>query len=87
MPHTKSAAKELRKSKKRRIQNSAYIKKVRSLTKELRKFISEGKKSEAKALIPKVHQALDKAAKGDVIKKNTASRRKSRLTIAVSKIK
>jgi small subunit ribosomal protein S20 len=37
-------------------------------------------KAEAKKLLSKAYQAIDKAAKRGVIKKNTASRRKSRLS-------
>jgi len=35
---------------------------------------------EAKNLLPQVYKILDKAAKTNLIKKNTASRRKSRIT-------
>ena len=37
------------------------------------------KKEEAKKLIPALYKAIDKAAKRGVIKKRTASRKKSRL--------
>ena len=40
----------------------------------------EKKSAEAKKLLPEIYKALDKAAKVGVIKKNNASRRKSRLT-------
>ena len=43
------------------------------------------KDKEAEALLPKLYQALDKAAKIGVIKKNEASRKKSRLTRFVAK--
>jgi len=42
---------------------------------------------EAKKLLPKLYKALDKAAKVGLIKKNTASRKKSRLTKLVLKTK
>jgi ribosomal protein S20 len=35
--------------------------------------------------LPQIYKALDKAAKVGVIKKNTASRKKSRLTIFFNK--
>ena len=37
-------------------------------------------KTEAEKLLPKAYQAIDKAAKRGIIKKNTAARKKSRLT-------
>lgn len=86
MPITKSAQKALRQSKKRRQKNVTYLNKMRILVKENKKLISEGKTKEATALLPKVYKALDKAAKENIIKKNTASRYKSRITKAVSKI-
>ena len=43
------------------------------------------KEYEAKKLLPAIYQALDKAAKVGVIKKNNASRRKSRLTKLIDK--
>lgn len=40
---------------------------------------------EAKKLLPQVYKVLDKAAKIGLIKKNTASRNKSRITKLISK--
>lgn len=50
------------------------------LTKEVRKLAAGGKKAEARALLPKAAQAIDKAAKRGVIKANAAARKKSRLS-------
>ena len=43
------------------------------------------KNEEAKKILPAIYAALDKAAKVGVIKKNNASRRKSRLTKIIDK--
>jgi len=86
MPIIKSEIKSLRQNKKRRARNLTYLKKMRLLLKEESKLISDGKKEDAKALLPKIYKALDKAAKENVIKKNTAARRKSRITLKVQKI-
>ncbi len=40
---------------------------------------------EAKKLLPQVYKLLDKAAKADLIKKNTATRKKSRITKLINK--
>jgi small subunit ribosomal protein S20 len=47
--------------------------------KDIEKLIAEKKLSEAEKLVPKAYQALDKAAKTGVMKKNAAARKKSRL--------
>jgi len=85
MPITKSAKKALRQNIKRKKENLKRKNKIKSLTKELKKFLAEDKKEEAGKLLPQVYKALDKAAKKNTIKKNTASRKKSRLTKLVKK--
>ncbi len=85
MPITASAKKALRQNSKRKKENLKRKNKIKSLTKELKKFLAENKKDEAGKLLPQVYKALDKAAKKNTIKKNTASRKKSRLTKLVKK--
>ena len=87
MPITKSAKKSLRQSRKRRLFNLRRIKKMRSLVKQVRDLLKEKKREEALKILPQVYKAIDKAAKRGVIKKNTASRKKSRLTKAIERIK
>jgi small subunit ribosomal protein S20 len=85
MAITKSAKKAARQSLKRKAQNSEYKNKIKVLVKEFRSLVLEKKLDDAKKLLPKIYQALDKAAKVNVLKKNTASRRKSRFTKLVDK--
>lgn len=77
MPITKSAKKALRQNKTRRIRNVRKIVAYKALVKDFRKLVAENKKDEAQKMLPKVYQALDKAAKSGVIKKNKASHLKS----------
>jgi len=84
MPITKSAQKSIRQDEKRRTLNRMYKKKMKDLIKKVRTLVEEGKKEEAKVLLPQIYKVLDKSAKTNVIKKNTASRKKSRLTKLVS---
>lgn len=86
MPQTQSAKKALRQSEKKRAINYQYKKKMRDLMKNLRILIKDGKKDQAEKILPDVYKAIDKAAKKDIIKKGNASRKKSRLTVAVNKI-
>lgn len=60
---------------------------MKSLLKKIREFIGANKKEESLKLLSQAYQALDKAAKRGIIKKNTASRKKSRLSKAIKKIK
>lgn len=53
--------------------------------KEIKMLASQKKVTEATALLPKVYQILDKTAKVGVIKKNTASRKKSRISKLIQK--
>jgi small subunit ribosomal protein S20 len=85
MPITKSAKKALRQSKRRRVRNLQKMRKLKSLLKEVRILVSQGKKDEAKKLLPKIYKSLDKAAKTGLIKKNTSSRKKSRMTKLIIK--
>jgi small subunit ribosomal protein S20 len=86
MPQTQSAKKALRQSEKKRIINYQYKRKMRDLVKNLRVLIKDSKKDQAEKILPDVYKAIDKAAKKDIIKKGNASRKKSRLTVAINKI-
>ena len=85
MPITKSAKKALRQNLRRRKRNLLYKKKMKGLIKEVRTLVSEKKIEEAKKLLPGVYKILDKTAKVGIIKKNTAARKKSRITNLVNK--
>ncbi len=85
MAITKSAKKAIRQNKRRRVYNLVYLNKMKSLLKEARALVLQKKIQEAKELLPKVYQILDKATKVGVIKKNTASRKKSRIANLIEK--
>ncbi len=85
MAITKSAKKAIRQSARRKEQNLVYKNKIKKLVKEAHSLILAKKQTEAIKLLPNIYSALDKAAKVGVIKKNNASRRKSRLTKMLEK--
>jgi len=85
MPVIKSAKKALRKSKKRKAVNVAKNRKLKSLLKKAQTLVAGKKTEEAKKLLPQIYKILDKAAKTKLIKKNTASRKKSRITRLIAK--
>ncbi len=53
---------------------------VKKVTKQMRLHLASGEKEQARALIPQLAKAADKAAKGHAFHKNKASRIKSRWT-------
>ena len=79
MPISASAKKSLRVSDRKRVINDARRKTMRETVKFVVKLAGEDK-AEAKKKLAEAYKALDKAVKRGVIKKNTASRKKSRLS-------
>jgi len=86
MSITKSAQKALRQNKRRRARNIKQSRSFKDEIKSLKKLAAKKDKKGANEILPKVYKALDKAVKTNLIKKNTASRMKSRLTRTVNKL-
>ncbi|MDB5254190.1 MAG: ribosomal protein small subunit ribosomal protein [Parcubacteria group bacterium] len=86
MPITRSAKKALRTSDTKREFNIARKNKVDRALKSIKKSIKEGSKSDAMKALRDVQKALDKAVKGNTLNKNTASRKKSRLSKMIKKL-
>ncbi|KKR89248.1 MAG: 30S ribosomal protein S20 [Candidatus Wolfebacteria bacterium GW2011_GWA2_42_10] len=80
MPIVKSAKKALRQNIRRRKQNVKRKNELKSVIKNYKKLVVDGKKEEAKTYLSQVYKKLDKSAKADLIKKNKAARLKSRLS-------
>ncbi len=83
MAITSSAKKAHRASLKKRVFNVRRKRVLLDTTKTARKAIVAGGKLTAESL-SKAYQAIDKAAKRGIIKKNTAARKKSRLARALA---
>ncbi len=79
MPITKSAKKAVRGSARKRVFNERNKRAMKEAIKKVEKTVNSDKKDAAK-LLSEAYAAIDKAAKRGVIKKNTAVRKKSRLT-------
>ena len=86
MPIIKSAKKALRGSKRKHVFNLRRNKTMKETVQEVKKLTVAKSKKEAEALLPKMYQAIDKAAKRGIIKKNTADRKKSRIVKMIKKI-
>ena len=79
MPITASAKKALRQNVRRRARNLQKKEAYKKVVAGYKKLVTSKNSAEAKKMLPAVYQALDKAAKTNVIAKNKASRLKSRL--------
>lgn len=79
MPNKLAAIKRLRQDKKKHLYNKGILAELRTLAKKARTLITSKKRDEADIVLKQLESKLDKAAKINVIKKNNASRRISRL--------
>jgi small subunit ribosomal protein S20 len=79
MPNTKSAERRMRSSARKQENNRSVKSRVRTLEKSYTSLLATGKKDEAVTALRQLTSALDKAAKGGVVHRATASRKKSRL--------
>ncbi len=86
MPITTSAKKALRSSARKRVYNLARKDNVTNALKQFKKLIAEKNKEEAKKALSLVYKALDKASKSGLLKKNTVSRKKSRLALSLKRL-
>ena len=84
---TKSAAQAYRQIIKRRAANIKKKDELRKVINNYKKLIISGNLESAKKELPNVYKKLDKSAKVNLIKKNKASRLKSRLTALLNKKK
>ena len=79
MANIKSAKKEIRKSKKRREQNSNERSRLRTFDKKIRQLLSEKKLEEAGKEYKVFSSYLDRAGKKNLSHPKQADRRKSRM--------
>jgi small subunit ribosomal protein S20 len=80
MPVTRTAKKALRQNRARYTKNAAQKAELAKVVKNYKKLVAAKNLDEAAKQLSLVYQKLDKAAKTHLIKKNTASRLKSRLS-------
>ena len=80
MPQKRAAFKEIRKSKKRHKRNVRITSELKTLTKKFNLLLTERKFDQAKEFLRGTSSKLDKAVTKGIIRKNTASRKISRLS-------
>ena len=86
MPNTKSAIQRVRRVNKQTSVNRIRKSKYKSIIKEISLLITAKKKEEAVKLLPKFNSQLMKIAKVGIIKRQTVSRKISRLTKKINKL-
>ncbi|MBN2097203.1 MAG: 30S ribosomal protein S20 [Candidatus Omnitrophica bacterium] len=86
MPIKQSAIKELRKAKKRHLKNIRVISELKTLNKQFIELVNKKEIEQAKKTLKVLVSKLDKAALKQIIRKNKASRKKSRLMRQLKKI-
>ena len=80
LPQRRNAIKALRQNKERHLHNLDVKTDLKKTIKKLLVEIREKKNDDATKTLRVVHKKIDKAAKRNLIHKNTAARRKARFT-------
>jgi small subunit ribosomal protein S20 len=85
MPITQSAKKAIRQGEKKRVYNLRRKNKVDDVIRKINKLVTAKKTKEAREMLATAYKAIDKAAKGNTLKKGTADRMKSRLSAFIKR--
>jgi small subunit ribosomal protein S20 len=80
----KSTIKRARQAEKRHLRNKAVLSSVKGAVKKVLTAVDEKKPKEARALLREATSALSQAVTKGALKRNTASRRISRLALKVN---
>ncbi len=87
MPNIKSAEKRVRIIEKKTMQNNMIKTGYKTITKKFEKAVADKNINEAESLLSEASKKIDQACTKGVIKKNTASRKKSRLSKMLNELK
>lgn len=87
MPILRSALKQLRKDHKRHLRNQAIHSELKTLTKRFLGLLKAQKWDEAASLMRLVAKKYDSAASKGMLHRNTAARKKSRLTLQLNRVR
>ena len=86
MANIKSAKKRVLTAEKNRLRNTAFKTSIKTAVKKVLELAKAEDKEALNTAMSKVYQLCDKAVSKGILHKNTAARKKSRLTIAVNKL-
>jgi small subunit ribosomal protein S20 len=80
----KSTIRRARQAERRRERNRATMNTVKTLVKKVQSAVADKKVEDARSLLREAASAIGKAVSKGAVKRNTASRRISRLTLHVN---
>ena len=86
MANIKSAKKRVLVAEKNRIRNVAFKSSIKTAIKTALSFAKQKDEASLKPAMSKAYQLCDKAVSKGILHKNTAARKKSRLSLAVNKL-
>jgi small subunit ribosomal protein S20 len=86
LPQRRSGIKDLRKNHTNRMRNLDVKTELKKTIKKFLVSVTSNNKPEAETQLKVVYKKLDKAAKRNLIHKNTAARRKSRFSTMANKL-
>jgi len=86
MANTVSALKRVRVAERRTAVNRVRRSRLRHQIRAMRRLLESKDAKAATALVPQTFSLIDRSAKLGIIKKNTAARYKSRLTLRLRKL-
>ena len=86
MPNTKSAIRRTKKTQVQTTINKIRKSKYRAAIKKMSTYLETGKMKEAKGYLPKFYSQLMKTSKTGTVKKETVSRKISRITKKIQKL-
>ncbi len=86
MANSKSAKKRISVAERNRVRNQAVKTRVKTMAKRVLTEVEEANLEAAQTALTVAYKELDKAVSKGILKKNTASRKKSRLAAKVNKI-
>ncbi len=84
MARNLSAEKSDRQGEKRRLRNKMVKTRARTLAKDLVQLVQDKKKDEAQKMLAELSSFLDKAVSKGIYHRNTAARKKSRMSRLLS---
>lgn len=86
MARNLSAEKSDRQGEKRRLRNKMIKSRAKTLAKSFVDLVDEKKKDEAKKKLVEISSFLDRAVSKGIYKRNTAARKKSRMSALLAKL-
>ncbi len=86
MPNIKSSKKRVLVAERNRLRNASVKSEIKTAVRKTLELAKAKEEAELKPALNLVYQLCDKAVSKGVLHKNTAARKKSRLTVAVNKL-